>query len=150
MIVADILFQVMTPFKRLFSINVSSRFQQKCICGRCVCVHCAGMSLHVYICLCCCVHIAAPMRGRLFHLIEGQYLHEESHRHLSRFFTQNTSLPLYFNKVFVPVIFSSPARCQSSRKISSLLFSVYDLSGGDAHWLFVQQITFTQRLRLPP
>jgi len=33
---------------------------------------------------CWCFHTAAPKRGRLFHLIEGQYLHEHSYRQPSQ------------------------------------------------------------------
>lgn len=96
---ADILFEIQTAFKRLQVLQLSSIWCQFTLRvtvylhKMCLCVHCVGMSLHVYIyifcdclcvqCFCWCLHIAAPKRGRLFHLIEGQYLHEHSYKQLS-------------------------------------------------------------------
>lgn len=53
------------------------------------------------LCFCWCLHIAAPQRGHLFHLIEGQYLQEHSYRQLScrdSGWTEDR-LPLYLHKI---------------------------------------------------
>lgn len=86
------------PFKRLQVLQLSSiwcqfTLQRRCIYTRCVYVHmfryvpaCLYIfcgCLHIR-CFCWCLHIAAPKRGRLFHLIEGQYLHEHSYKQLSQ------------------------------------------------------------------
>lgn len=83
----------------------------------CSCV--VWLFLHVYMykfsgCLCIlgfcwCVHIAGPKRGRLFHLIEGQYLYEHSYRQLSlpsldstqaaTVYSSNHSVIVYFSIV---------------------------------------------------
>lgn len=95
---ADILFEVKTTFERLqvlqlssiwcqFTLQTKSYLHKMCLCTLCryvsACLYIFGDCLYVR-CFCWCLHIAAPKRGRLFHLIEGQYLHEHSYKQLSQ------------------------------------------------------------------
>lgn len=84
------------PFKGLrfcscLPFDVSSHCKRRCIYTNVfvrpvqVCLYMFIYILWLFVCMmfCWCVYIAAPKRGRLFHLIEGQYLHEHSYRQLS-------------------------------------------------------------------
>lgn len=96
-----------------------------------ICVHCVGMfTLYLFpgcFCLqhfCWCLHIAAPKRGRLFHLTEGQYLHEHSYQQLCKLGWDRTQPTVSFNKSWVPVI------CSASASHHTWLFVMWRYSGG--------------------
>ena len=85
-----------------FDLQMTVYLHKMCLCALCryvllrvFHVYIYSMTVYVYDILCWCLRVAALKRGRMFHLIQGQYLHERSYKQLSQpewEWTQGTSV----------------------------------------------------------
>lgn len=75
-----------------FDLQMTVYLHKMCLCAPLryvllrvyIYIYIYSATVYVYDVLCWCLRIGAPKRGRLFHLIQGQYLHERSYKQLSQ------------------------------------------------------------------